>query len=637
MDAMSIGDDSLFQRFRFLIAWAIVFAGLYFAEEYNYLLFHSLAEIFSVIVASGIFMIAFNSRKIIDNDYLMLLGIAYLFVGFIDLFHTLTYTGMGVIKGYGVNLPTQLWIVGRYVESISLLIAPLFVNRKLNLSGAFTAYLLSIALVFVTIFYWHIFPACFVKDAGLTPFKIGSEYVICGMLVVAAYTLIRKKDYFEPKVTGLLIASIVTTILSELAFTLYAGPYGFFNAAGHYLKIISFYCIYKAVIVTGIQEPAKVLFRKLEQSEEGLRSEREKLLSILESMQDGVYIADQAFQLHYANPALRRTFGDPQDRKCYEYLYQRTTFCPWCRTKEVFAGMTVQWEMDAFHGTRTYDLVETPLKNPDGTVSKLAILRDITKRKQAEEIVNRDKQTMERLVKEKTANIIKMQEEMQRAKRLSDIGTLAATIAHELRNPLAALSMAAENIKRKAANAPIERQLQTIEKKITEGNQIIDNLLFYTRIKKPRYEVFPIGTLFEECITLAERQAKKKIRWEKSVDAITDLSIEADPLQMKELFSNILNNACEAIAEPEGVVSLAAFCHNGSVSFVVKDSGSGIKEEHLAKITEPFFTTKARGTGLGLSVCRQIVDIHRGTIAFVSEVEKGTTVTVTVPVKREAL
>ena len=103
-----------------------VLLGLCLTQFYSYLLFHSLFEIFSIIIGCGIFMLAWNSRKLIENNYLLFLGITYLCIASIDLVHTLAYTGMGIFRGYNSNLPTQLWISARYIESLSLLIMPLY-------------------------------------------------------------------------------------------------------------------------------------------------------------------------------------------------------------------------------------------------------------------------------------------------------------------------------------------------------------------------------------------------------------------------------------------------------------------------------------------------------------------------------
>ena len=106
-----------------------VLVGLYFTSRYNYLLFHSLAEIFSIVVAYGIFMIAWNSRKYIENGYLIFIAIAYLFIGGLDLLHTLSYKGMTIFPDYDYYA-NQLWIAARYMESLALLTAFSYFYRK---------------------------------------------------------------------------------------------------------------------------------------------------------------------------------------------------------------------------------------------------------------------------------------------------------------------------------------------------------------------------------------------------------------------------------------------------------------------------------------------------------------------------
>jgi len=226
-------------------------------------------------------------------------------------------------------------------------------------------------------------------------------------------------------------------------------------------------------------------------------------------------------------------------------------------------------------------------------------------------------------------------EELIQAKRLSDIGTLAATVAHELRNPLAAINIAMHNIRRKKMDLPIDKHLDSIEKKVFESDQIISNLLFCSRLKLPHYESVDIKSVLFECIEIIKKKDRK--RRFKLIQKIEKMKviIDADPLQMSELFNNILNNAFDATATKNGVITVGLEINNiASVEIYVNDNGIGIPVEDLKKITEPFFTTKAKGTGLGLTVCQQIVMLHNGEFDIKSELGVGTTVTICLPKKR---
>jgi len=251
----------------------LVLAALYASRRYNYLLFHTLAEVFSVIIACGIFMVAWNCRRYLDNQYLLFIGIAYLFIGVLDLAHAFSYKGMAILLGYGANAPTQLWIAARYMESLTLLAAPLMFRRRIRPGYLVLGYSAMVLLLLTSIFYWRTFPDCFLIDAGgLTPFKKISEYVISAILMASGGLILRFRNRFDAGVLRWLLLSTALTILSELAFTTYASVYGAANMLGHYFKIASFYCIYRAIIVTGLAKPYELMFRDLNQSKERYRS-----------------------------------------------------------------------------------------------------------------------------------------------------------------------------------------------------------------------------------------------------------------------------------------------------------------------------------------------------------------------------
>ena len=125
----------------------------------------------------------------------------------------------------------------------------------------------------------------------------------------------------------------------------------------------------------------------------------------MDSIEDGVYIVNQQNDIEYVNPVLKREFGSFDGKKCYEYFHALTKVCPWCKNQEVFAGKSVRWEWYSFKNKKTYDLIDTPLKNPDGSISKLEIFRDITEIKKKEEELEKYHSHLEELVKERTAQL----------------------------------------------------------------------------------------------------------------------------------------------------------------------------------------------------------------------------------------
>lgn len=269
-------------------------------------------------------------------------------------------------------------------------------------------------------------------------------------------------------------------------------------------------------------------------------------------------------------------------------------------------------------------------------IRMLGVVKDITERKQAEDVLKRDKETFERLVNERTQELLHAQAELDKAKRLSDIGTLAATVAHELRNPLGVIKTASYNIRRKRKNVLLDKHLDNIEKKISESNQIIDNLLSYSRIKIPTYEKIEIYELLNECISfMKKRFYDQNVSIFKNYGPTKKKFIDGDSLQIREIFNNILTNAYQSISNKKGKIEVMTRDVGKNLFEInISDNGIGIDEEDLEKIFQPFFTRKSKGTGLGLTICNELVRLHGGKIDIKSKKGEGTTVTITLRVKR---
>jgi diguanylate cyclase (GGDEF)-like protein len=256
-------------KYRTAILFALSMPVLYVISRYNYLLFHSFADGVSIVIAACVFTIIWNGRHLIDNDYFLYVGIAFLFFAFWDLMHLLGNKNMGVFPEYG-NLGPALYIASRYILSISLIIAPLFINRKLNTTRMFAVYSLVTLFILLSLFYWQIFPVCIVDGVGLTPFKVVSDYIICMILLGAIGLLLINRRSFDSRVLWIIVSSIILSIATGLAFTLYADPFGIMNAVGHFFQIASFYLVFFAFIETSLRKPQDILYRKLKQNEEKL-------------------------------------------------------------------------------------------------------------------------------------------------------------------------------------------------------------------------------------------------------------------------------------------------------------------------------------------------------------------------------
>ncbi len=320
---------------------------IYLTSYYNYLLFHSIAELFSITIAFSIFIIGWNSRKYMDNSYFLMIGIAYLFIGLIDLIHTLGYSGMGIFLGYKTNLPTQLWIAARYLEAISLLVAILLINKKkFGYNYIFLIYLVIFILIMMTIFYWKIFPTCFIEGVGLTLFKKYSEYLIDVILFINIILIIRSRIKFEKKSYYYIIISNISTICAEMAFTLYISAYGFSNLVGHLFKIISFYYLYKAIIKTGLKDPYNLIFRDLKLREAELLKYHEQLEDLVEE----------------------RTIKLKKSEKKYHEAYNRVELY-----KDLFAHDINNILQGVMSGMQT---CEIELYNPDGVKDNIKVIKN---------------------------------------------------------------------------------------------------------------------------------------------------------------------------------------------------------------------------------------------------------------------
>ena len=255
----------------------------------------------------------------------------------------------------------------------------------------------------------------------------------------------------------------------------------------------------------------------------------------------------------------------------------------------------------------------------EGTPMFTGFVRDLTERKLAEQRVEEARaRLLEQERREKTLveeQVAQLENKLVRKTRLAAIGQVAASIAHELRNPLAAINNAVfylQHLERKLDPKWAE-YLTIIGQEIEQADRIVENLLEMSRAKAPVKETVDLAVLMRE--TFEQLRGERSIELAVSADSDPFL-IEADPVQLRQVLGNLITNSIQAI-DGRGRIELEACREDDWQRITLRDTGPGVPKRHRDSIFEPLFTTRAKGTGLGLAICRQIVEGHGGTIELI--------------------
>jgi signal transduction histidine kinase len=268
------------------------------------------------------------------------------------------------------------------------------------------------------------------------------------------------------------------------------------------------------------------------------------------------------------------------------------------------------------------------------SVGFVVILKDITVRKEMEKELEDYSEHLEELVEERARQLRQAQEQLLRTEKLAAIGELATMVGHDLRNPLQSMKNAASYLKISSdskSKGELEEMLEIIEKNIDYSNKIVNDLLDYSKeIRLKLTETNP-----ERMIT--EAMAFVKPPSNIKVDNLTrkEPKVDVDAEKLERVFVNIIKNAFDAMATG-GTLTIKSEEIGDKIEFAFSDTGSGMSKETLQKIWSPLFTTKAKGMGLGLAICKRFVEAHGGTILVESTVGKGSTFKVTFPIKLKA-
>ncbi len=544
-----------------------------------------------------IFVITWNSKDRIENNYLLLIGIAYLFVGGLDLVHTLAYGGMGIFTGYGSNLPTQLWISARYIEASSLLVAPLLLSGdRIDVSYPMLGYSVVFSLVLFSVF-GGFFPVCYVEGVGLTVFKKVSEYVISIILAFSFYFLYRYRDRFKKEVFHLLGISIFLTIGSELAFTFYVDVYGFSNLVGHFFKLSSFYLVYRALVVTGFREPFDLLYRELktkekelEKSKERAERERDKVQTYLDLVGSIIVALDKEGKVTLINRKgceilesseseivgknWFENFVPEEEREDLKEVHEKTMSGEIDETGRYENRIVTSEGLE-----KTISWQNTPLLNDEGEITgTLSSGIDVTERKRAEE-----------------------REDF-----------LHSLLRHDVRNKLQVIRGYLELVEDLDLSEEAEEYISLSMDDLKEGVEIIEKVRTLREAQEEKVREIEVSSAIYDAVDEVEGFAE-----ERGIEIGVDCPEEGCEVLAGSLLDRVFLNIFENAVQHSGgsKIRVRGMVSDDEVKCIIEDDGQGIPGEKKDMIFDKGYTTdEDRGTGLGMFLVKTLLETYDGSV-----------------------
>jgi two-component system sensor histidine kinase HydH len=329
---------------------------------------------------------------------------------------------------------------------------------------------------------------------------------------------------------------------------------------------------------------------------------------LVDGLGEGLELVDGEFTIQHANRWMSDQFGPVVGRRCYEVLTANQQQCDGC-------PLAVRDAMDAparveISGPddRRFLLTCSPVRQPDGQIFLLELVSDITEEE-------------------------RLRQRLGEVERLAAVGELAAGLAHEIRNPLAAILNAATLLEEEATLTTEERAsiLEAVKTEARRLNTTLSDFLLFARPRLPARQLGDIGKVVEHVSALLqeERNGRGGVQVDVQVDPTVPLfAFDAD--QLTQVLWNIGRNGVEAM-HGRGHLSLNVGRHNGEVLISVADTGPGISPDDQRRIFQPFISKKPGGTGLGLAIAQRIVTAHGGRIDVESVPEQGSRFTICLP------
>ena len=334
---------------------------------------------------------------------------------------------------------------------------------------------------------------------------------------------------------------------------------------------------------------------------------------IMESIVDGIITIDNAGHVTALNQAAslitglsKAVIGQRYADLFPEHVQFNSLLLETLRTGQSFVSQEVQFPLP-IGGTVPLSVSSSTLRNAETILGAVVVFKDLTERKVFEE-------------------------QVRRVDRLAAVGELAAGVAHEIRNPLAAISGSVQVLLEEFPPTHPSRQFGDIVlQEVNRLNSVVEDLLYFSRPSKNYLSaIYPRQLIQETLILLSPSLHQSSVQLETSFDPL-EKTISVDSGLIKQVLVNFLLNALQALPEQGGSIRIRTESFGHGVEITIQDTGTGIVLENVPRIFDPFFTTKDRGTGLGLAVSNKIIEIHHGTIRVQSEQDVGSIFAIYLP------
>jgi PAS domain S-box-containing protein len=358
--------------------------------------------------------------------------------------------------------------------------------------------------------------------------------------------------------------------------------------------------------------------RRAEKTREDVFRSKRQLQAIFDGITDGVIIVDREFRIVAVNKAEAAFLGrQPQEivgEACYEVYCRGETACELCPAHETFAtgkaALVSRLELSTGYHRKGVDVYTFPVRDEHGvTVQAIQYIKDVTDR-------------------------VKLQKQLREVEQLTGIGQMAASVAHEIRNPLLAVGGFARRLHEDMEIDDPRREFTgIILEEVTRLEQILREQLTLERHLVPALAAVDINQILRDVRKLLSHGIlSSRVRLVGELADGLPVTL-GDANQLKQAFLNIISNAIQSMPEG-GTITVSTLQRGQNIVIRIEDTGPGIPGDIMSKLFVPFFTTRKTGSGLGLAVTKRVIDNHGGDIEVMSEVGKGTIFDVSIPIVR---